>query len=308
VENSFDREKLKGKDLFVGTPMYGGQCYADFAFSIARLSSLCTELGVNLRCHFHCQEALIMRARNATVDEFLRSGHTHLIFIDADMGFDPRDVLQLLAMQDSNPAFDDFDVIAAPYPLKQIAWDNVARAVKMGAADGDRRNLEKYASRIALYPVGSGSFPLRQPLEVKAAGTGFMMIRRATFDRFRAAWPALAFTPADQTTNPGTEAGDFAFFDTAIDSKTGNVEEEMALFLQSRPDATRDELVAFLTDPSSSMKRYSNNFISEDYMFCKRVREADMRLWTCPWIQLTHTGNHTFSSSLPHVNALHTGG
>lgn len=304
MEIKVNHETLKARKLFVGTPMYGGQCYAEFAFSIAQLSKLCAELGISLRLHFLVNESLVMRARNAIVDEFLRSGDSHLLFVDADMGFDPRDAIYLLAMQDPDPAVDAHDVVAAPYPLKVLAWDNIARAVRMGAADADPSMLEKYASRIVMAPTGDGAVDLQRPIEANAAGTGFLMVRRATFERVRAAHPGLAYTPDDNLAAAGKAPGGFAYFDTAIDNKAGNIAEELSLFLAARPQATRDEIAAFVADPHTSMKRYGNNFISEDYMFCKRVREAGMKIWLCPWMQFTHSGGYTFATSLRHVAAL----
>ena len=307
MEIRVDHEKLKARKLFVGTPMYGGQCYAEFAFSIAKLSTLCAELGIALRLHFLVNESLIMRARNAIVDEFLQSGDTHLIFIDADMGFDPQDVLYLLAMQDSDPAVDEYDVVGAPYPLKLFSWDNIAKAAKSGLADDDPRNLEKYASRMVLAPRQSARVLLTRPAEVNAAGTGFLMVRRATFERFEAAYPDLAYGEDQSLRQPGKSPGRFAFFDTAIDNKATNLAEELRLFLAARPDATGKDIAAFLDDPGASMKNYSNQFVSEDYMFCLRAQGAGMKIWLCPWMQLTHSGGYTFTTSLQHISALRAG-
>lgn len=297
---SIDHDRLKGRSLFVGTPMYGGQCHVDYAFAIAQLATLCTQLGISLRFHFLCKESLVMRARNATVDEFLRSGDTHLMFIDADMGFDARDVVYLLAMQDA-AADDEHDVVCAPYPQKQMAWDNIAAAVKAGAADEDPRNLARYAGPVVFKPIADGPIPLQQPVQVAAAGTGFMMIRRATFERYRAAYPDLVFTGETAPGDAGPPPERFAYFDTAIDSKAANIANELALFLAANPEAGRAEIAAFLDDPAASMQPYSNLFVSEDFMFCRRVRDAGMKIWACPWMQLTHSGSYTFSTALPHA-------
>ncbi len=308
MELTVDREELRARRLFVGVPMYGGQCYAEFAYAIARLTLLCSELGISLRLHFHCNNSLVMRARNAIVDEFLASGDTHLLFIDADIGFDPQDVIYLLALQDPDASSDEYDVVAVAAPLRQVAWDNVARAVKMGVADVDPSILEKYAGRMVAAPLGGGALPLGKPAEVDAAGTGFMMVRRATFERVRVANPGLAFAPDNQPAVPGQAPEGFAWFDTAIDSKASNLAEELTLFLRERPGATGDEIAAFLANPAASMKRYTDRFVSEDYMFCRRVRDAGMKVWICPWMQLTHSGNYTFTASLSHVGTLRADG
>jgi hypothetical protein len=54
--------------------------------------------GVETKFSFLFNESLITRARNYLVDEFLRSGFTHLLFIDSDIHYSPQDVLALLAL------------------------------------------------------------------------------------------------------------------------------------------------------------------------------------------------------------------
>lgn len=301
MELKIDHDKLKGRRLFVGTPMYGGQCHADFAFAIAQLSALCAQLGIGLRFHFHCNESLVMRARNATVGEFLRSGDTHLMFIDADIGFDAKDVLYLLAMQDEDAAADEYDVVTAPYPLKRFDWERIARAAKAGVADEHPHMLEKHAGRMVFSPVPGAPFSLRHPVEATMAGAGFMMVRRATFDAYRAAYPAFAYVNDPMMVAQGEPAELFAYFDTGIDAKAANLAEELKLFLAARPEAGRDEIAAFLADSTQASGSYSRQYVSEDYLFCHRLRAAGMRLWACPWMQLTHSGGYTFSTSLSHL-------
>jgi hypothetical protein len=78
---------------------------------------------------FLLNESLITQARNSCAEKFLQSTYTHLMFIDGDIGFHPRGVLTLLALQsDDSP----FDVIGGCYPKKQAA---------KGFADNDPRNF-----------------------------------------------------------------------------------------------------------------------------------------------------------------------
>src|SRR5258708_37840309 len=58
-------------------------------------------------------DSLITRARNHIANEFLREdGFTHLLFIDADLGFDANAVLRYLAFAK--------DLVCGVYPLKRI--------------------------------------------------------------------------------------------------------------------------------------------------------------------------------------------
>ena len=38
--------------------------------------------------------------------------------------------------------------------------------------------------------------------------------------------------------------------------------------------------------------------LSDDYAFCRRVRDAGFRIWLAPWIRTTHTGPAVFSGTL----------
>src|SRR5271156_5321405 len=115
-------EELRKRKLFVATPMYGGSCHGMYMKSSLDLQGVCQQYGIETRFSFIFNESLITRARNYLVDEFLRSGYTHLLFIDADIHFDPKDVIALMAL--------DKDIIGAPYPKKSIKWGSVITAMK----------------------------------------------------------------------------------------------------------------------------------------------------------------------------------
>lgn len=302
LTTTVDFERLRGLRLFVGSPMYSGQCCSAFALSLAQLAALCTQIGVQLRFFFACHEALVTKARNVTADEFLRSGDDVLMFIDADIGFDPNDVIRLLALQ-TGAEGRAFDVLAAPYPVKTIAWENVREAVRCGRADADAGALAHYASPVAVSPAQDAAFPLDRPVEVTQAGTGFMMIRRGTFERYRAAWPQRRYRP--ERIGISVDASDeiHAFFETEIDSKPNNLLAEMRAHRARFPQASADELAAFL-ESEAALHDYSGLHVSEDYAFCRRVREAGMQVWLCPWMELTHTGDLTFAGRLANLAAI----
>ena len=126
-------EELRQRKLFVATPMYGGMCAGLYCRSIADLSALCTSYGIQLQIYYLFNESLITRGRNYACDEFLRSGADHMMFIDADIGFDPKDVIALMAMQMSDP--EKYQIVTGPYPKKSISWEKIKSAVDQGFAD-----------------------------------------------------------------------------------------------------------------------------------------------------------------------------
>ena len=129
MEIKVSAEELRKKKLFVATPMYGGQCAGMFGRSMSDLTSLCIRYGIEMKFYSLFNESLITRARNYCCDEFVRSGYTHMLFIDSDIGFNANDVIAMLALQsDESP----YDIIAAPYPKKCISWEKIKQAVDKG--------------------------------------------------------------------------------------------------------------------------------------------------------------------------------
>jgi hypothetical protein len=203
-------EKLRLNKLFVATPMYGGMAHGMYAKSCLDLQGLCSQYGIEVRFSFIFNESLITRARNYLVDEFLRSGFTHLLFIDADIHFDPRDVLALLGI--------DKEVIGGPYPKKSIKWPSIIEAVKR-KPDITPAELEKVGGDYVFNAVaGTGQFSVGEPLEVLEIGTGFMMIKREVFEKFEKQYPELRYKP-DHVGQANFDGSRYihAYFDTVID-------------------------------------------------------------------------------------------
>ena len=253
-------EKLRERKLFLATPMYGGQCAGMFAKSVADLSSACVQYGIHLQMYFLFNESLITRARNYCCDEFMRSDCTHMMFVDSDIGFNPQDVLALLALSsDDSP----YDVIGGPYPKKCISWEKIKHAVDKGVADKDPNVLENFVGDYVFNPKGGQqTIALNEPVEVLEIGTGFMMLRKQTLRKFAEAFPQYSYKPDHVRT---------AAFDGS---------REIVQYFQAE------------IDPKS--KRY----LSEDYWFCQKIQELGLRTWFCPWMKMHHVGTYVFGGSL----------
>lgn len=289
-----DAAQLRGAKIFVGCPMYDGRCHAEFTFALCQLSALCTQLGVAVQLYFASGEALVMKARNAIADQFLQSDATHLMLIDGDIGFQAVDVLSLLALQMGDGSGNDHDVACAPYPIKRLVWSNVAQAVKQGLADRDGANLPDFAAAPQLFPARPGSFDMSRPLEVTRAGTGFMMIRRPTLERFQAHYPQRRYKSADIGIERDCSALLTQFFDTAIEGQTDTLDADLRVFLRDNPAADHAAIRQFMALRAAA----GGDYISEDFMFCRLVRGMGLKLWSCPWIVLSHIGSFTFTGDL----------
>ena len=150
IEIKIDANALRQRRLLVATPMYGGQCAGVYTKSCTDLVALCNKYGVQVQFFYLFNESLITRARNYLADGFLRSGMTHMMFIDSDIGFYANDVIALLAIADSEQGKD---IVCGPYPKKAIAWEKVKRAVDKGFGDEDPNKLENYIGDYVFNPA-----------------------------------------------------------------------------------------------------------------------------------------------------------
>lgn len=219
-------EELRKKKLFVGMPCYGGMMTGMTAKSLLDLQGMLMQYGVEIRFSFLFNESLIQRARNYIADEFLnRTDCTHLMFIDADISFNPQDVVALLAL--------DKEIVGGPYPKKSIEWRQIWKAVQKNP-ELPIDEYEKLAGSMVFNPVnGTEKFSITEPLPVMDLGTGFMLINRSVFEKFQEANPTQMYKPD----HVGTAhfSGDreiCAFFDCVIDDKTKRYLSEDYYFTQ----------------------------------------------------------------------------
>jgi hypothetical protein len=102
--------------IMIGTPMYGGQCFEDYLLGALSVQTECHKRGIPSAFHTIRNESLIPRGRNRVMRDFLASDASHLVFIDADIGFVGTDVLRLVAHCQANPG----SIIGATYAKKSM--------------------------------------------------------------------------------------------------------------------------------------------------------------------------------------------
>jgi len=219
--------ELQKYSLFVATPMYGGQCFGSYTKSLLDLSRVCQAHGIAIQFSFIFNESLITRARNYLVDEFMRSNHTHMMFIDSDIDFNPMDVLMLLAL--NKP------IVGGPYPKKCIAWENLYDAVRYGFVPNDNRGqLSEFAGDFVFNAVpGTTEIKLNEPAEVLEIGTGFMMIERSVFTKFAEAYPQYWYVP-DHNRSSAFDGSRkiYMYFQAEIENERGRYLSEDYWFCQ----------------------------------------------------------------------------
>jgi hypothetical protein len=195
--------------IFLATPCYGGQVSIYFLRSVLALQGACEARGVGLTVELLENDALITRAGARLAHRFLaQPDATHLLFVDADIGFAPANALRLLDA--GHP------VAGGVYPLKHIDWAKARAAAQAGAPDIMAKSVGYV---IRFIPTPDSSVEVEDGFaKVAYVGTGFLMIARDALEQVCAAHPALV---ADLSgLDPGAERTAM-IFDTLIEPETG---------------------------------------------------------------------------------------
>lgn len=227
-------EKLKKVHIHFCTPMYGGVITETCFGSYLKFAILAMKYGIQFSVDTMVNESLIPRGRNNLVAKFMANPKaTHLMWVDADIRWDPESVLRMVLYEAG--------VVCGLYPMKGIPIRYVLNAQPQGRRIG----------------------PL---MEVSTSGTGFMLIKREVIEKLMEVLPETKYK---DSLNLGSqfEPYMYALFDTMIDQ--------------------------------------NGNYLSEDWTFCKRVREKlNMPIWVDTEIKLDHMGAYNFPGDIEEIKKL----
>ena len=155
---------LRQQRIHICMPCYGGQLTESTFMSYIKWGNTCRQLGIDWTIETMTNESLISRARNTLVAKFLNTENsTHLVFIDADIGWEPWHLLLLIN--------HDVDVIGGLYPMKSLPVRWVVNGVENGAVSEDGNVVE-----------------------VSKTGTGFMVVKRHVFEKLQQHPAVVPFT------------------------------------------------------------------------------------------------------------------
>ena len=195
--------------LMVGTPCFGGNATHVYITSIIKLQKLCLMRGVGFELQLLSGDALVTRARNTIVTQFLDHGQaTHLIFIDADIGFDPQAIFDMIDF--------DKDIVGGIYPAKTVNWDLVGKNAIENHPDPRSASMT--------YVVSFGEAKLLETqghfARGEYLGNGFMMIKRRVFEVMKEKYPQLRYDRINTTPDPQRGSPNrYAFFECVIDEE-----------------------------------------------------------------------------------------
>jgi hypothetical protein len=197
----------------VVSPSHDGKFFQNYVTSLLNFTIEAERAGMRMQVLFHQGESLVTRARNNCVAQFLANPDwTHLFWIDADIGFSAQAAFRLL--------LSGYDIAAGVYPLKRENWPS--EGVPAGTTQ------QQFEATFTRYTVNAKASETTAQVELEVqpdgfmkmteAPTGFMVIKRAVFERLMASYPDLNYVPDSiGETDRGLH---YRFFDVMVDPET----------------------------------------------------------------------------------------
>lgn len=205
--------------IMIATPAYAGKLDIPYTVSLAETLFLLRSHGIEVQLFITTSGSLLVSERNRIVQAFWGSDCTHILCIDADLGWPPQAVL---AMLDAKKEF-----IAGVYPAR-----------------GDKKIFIFRPE----YNEDNSIVKENHLLKMQYIPAGFMLIDRSAIEKMRNKHQNLYYEPKDKRNNP--EPG-YCFFNTEV---------------------------------------WEGEFWGEDFVFCRKAREAGVDIWVDPLIQFDHAG------------------
>lgn len=193
-------EKLS---VLIAIPCYGGQLTSETVSSLYNLTKAFERNGIFNELLLVANESLIPQGRSTIANIFVNdTKHTHLLKLDADVGFKADDVIKLFELE------TDFAVGA--YPMKVVPL--------------------KYNFRIKRDRVWNEQ---KTAISVEGIGAGFCLITRKVFEAVAKNFPELQYAPDDKSigysVSEARANNSFHFYETYIDPTSKHlVSEDMA--------------------------------------------------------------------------------
>jgi hypothetical protein len=182
--------------ITVATPAFGEMYYAPYVQSLLRLQAAAYHHKWSMH-HATVSYAFVADARNYLLTSWYdKTDSTHLLFVDADMGFEPQLILDMVAF--------DKPVAGVIYTRRQI---DLKKLVALAAKGETAERAIASAHDFILRPLrGRQPRQIKGFLEVEGCGTGIMLIKRAAIETMLKTLPGINDTKPKKTA-PALAAG-----------------------------------------------------------------------------------------------------
>lgn len=204
--------------LMIATPAYSGNVNVPYAISLSETTFLLMKNNIQVHYNITTSGSLLVAERNRILQMFMDSDCTHILCVDADIGWPAHAVTAML--------LSDKEFVAGCYPA---------------------RGEKSFTFRPTVNPDDS-IVTEKNLLKMEYIPAGFMLLKKSAIEKIRAKFPELYYEPKHETMK---HAKGWCLFNTEV---------------------------------------WDGEFWGEDYVFCRRAREAGVDIWVDPMIEFNHAG------------------
>lgn len=168
--------------IMIATPAYGEVFYTPYVSSILSLTRVLQKRGIDFAFNA-ISYSEIAESRNFLLTHwFDKTDASHLLFLDADMGFPAALITDMLDL--------DRPLVGAVYPKRTI---DMKKVVELAAGNDGARALAK-AQEFVLRPLRGARASASRPgfMEVEACGSGVLLVRRDCVDTMLKKMPQIS--------------------------------------------------------------------------------------------------------------------
>jgi hypothetical protein len=242
--------------IFVATPVHS-ECSIHYTQALLKFQKQCMMNSIMVSFSL-LKSSLVTQGRNLCVANFLKdpTNYTHLLFIDSDIDFKFDTIMKMLKF--------DREVIATPYPMKHIHWDQIWDRVQKGKIKNiDELKRAGHAFPIKLDNQKGKEIPVVDGvIEVSHAPTGCMLIKKQVFDKMIKAYPNDKIEQATIVNGIALiDEYNYNFFDTIHDPET-------------------------------------RKYYGEDFGFCKKWTAIGGKCYCYVSDDITHVGEYAYNGKL----------
>jgi hypothetical protein len=218
-----------------------------------------------MRVEFCRNDSLVSRARNNLIAKAMADKETtHMLFIDADITWNPVDIVKLI--------LDDKNIIGGVYPIKNYEWNKLIepghnvvqewiekkKSSQLGLSVSDQDFIQHKLMRYNLNYISNTLEIANNLTRVRHLATGFMMIRRDTIEKMSRAFPSTKYVDDVGFLSGAENDYAYALFDCGVED---------------------------------------GHYCSEDWLFCSRWSKMGGETWINVTINLNHCGVEDFKGS-----------
>jgi len=187
--------------ILLAIPAYGGNVCEKTLTGVYETTRDLVREGISVELITAVNESLIHQARSNLANFFYHNTDaTHLLWIDADIGFHGEDVKKLIEL--------NVEFAAATYPKKVLPLRYTCSLPKEGVVWNKERNAIMAAQ----------------------VGCGFQLLARSAFEKIADTFPELKYSPRSESRalSQGEIDGSYHYYDTYKNSKGILVGEDYA--------------------------------------------------------------------------------